>query len=100
MLVITAAEADKTSFGCSDRARMTYFGEAFFKDSLLQSTSFVDTFYRARDIIRGREAKAGFVYSNPQIFKPKAIVEKLSEWRQQMALDAKENAGFFRPVVE
>ncbi|MFT5117958.1 MAG: hypothetical protein ACI9NY_001491 [Kiritimatiellia bacterium] len=100
MLVMAAAEADKTSFGCSDRARMTYFGEAFFKDSLLQSTSFVDTFYRARDIIRGREAKAGFVYSNPQIFKPKAIVEKLSQWRQQMASAAEEKIDFSRSAVE
>lgn len=82
-MVITAAEADKASFGCHDRATMTYFGEAFFKDALHQSDSFVAAFDRARDIVKGREAKEGFEYSNPLIFKPKAIVEHLQKWREQ-----------------
>ena len=84
-MVIVAASEDKTSFGCSDTAEMTYFGEAFFKDALLQSASFAETFERARDIVRGREAKEGFEYSNPLIFKPRAIVQHLSQWRQALA---------------
>ena len=83
-MVITAASADKTSFGCSDTAEMTYFGEAFFKDALLQSGSFAEAFERARDIVRGREAKEGFDYSKPQIFKPKAIVQQLNYWRYEL----------------
>ena len=84
-MVITAAQADKASFGCSDRSTMTYFGEAFFKDALHQSDSFVDAFYRARDIVKGREAKDGFENSNPLIYKPKAIVAHLKKWREQLA---------------
>jgi hypothetical protein len=100
MLVVTASEADKTSFGCHDRAKMTYFGEAFFKDALLRSSSFVDAFYRARDIVRGREAKEGFEYSNPLIFKPKAIVEKLQAWRAQFKEETQKNALVPRTSVE
>jgi len=84
MMIITAAAHDKPSFGCSDRSKMTYFGEAFFKDALLKSNTFEDAFYRARDIVRGREAKEGFENSNPLIFKPKAIVSQLEKWRAQL----------------
>ncbi len=67
---------------------MTYFGEAFFKDALSQSSTFVDAFYRARDIVRGLEAKKGYPNSNPLILKPKAIVRKLKQWRLQLQEDA------------
>jgi hypothetical protein len=87
VMVITAASEDKASFGCSDRSTMTYFGEAFFKDALFNkdapSTSFVAAFDRAREIIKGREAEQALENSNPLIFKPKAIVEKLKRWREQ-----------------
>jgi hypothetical protein len=101
MLIITAAEADKTSFGCHDLAQMTYFGEAFFKDALPKSSSFVDSFYRARDIVRGREAKENIENSNPQLFKSQAIVTHLAKWRQQMAQQADDhNIPFLRPLTE
>lgn len=98
-MVITAAEADKTSFGCSDRSTMTYFGEAFFKDALHQSESFVDAFYRARDIVKGREAKDGFENSNPLIYKPKAIVAHLKKWREQLAARKAESEKSEQPAA-
>ncbi len=84
-LVIVASSADKTSFGCSHNTNMTYFGEAFFKDALPNSSSFIDAFDRSRDIVRGREAKENFEYSEPLIFKPKAIREHLLSWRKELA---------------
>ena len=83
-MIIVAAAKDKPSFGCSDAAEMTYFGEAFFKDALPQSDSFIAAFDRAREIVRGREAKEGFDYSDPLIFKPTAIVERLQQWRIEL----------------
>lgn len=83
-LVIVASAADKPSFGCGDTREMTYFGEAFFKDALRSSTSFVEAFERTQDIVRGREAKEGYEHSNPLIFKPKAILAYLEQWRQQL----------------
>jgi hypothetical protein len=86
-MVITAASENKASFGCSDRTAMTYFGEAFFKDALFNkespSTSFVAAFDRAREIIKGREAEQALENSNPLIYKPKSIVKKLKQWREQ-----------------
>nr|WP_256477112.1 C13 family peptidase [Bradyrhizobium sp. 186] len=32
VLVITAADADHPSFGCEDKAKWTYFGDAFTSD--------------------------------------------------------------------
>lgn len=84
-MVITAASADRTSFGCSDNATMTYFGEAFFKDALPQSVSFVEAFDRARHIVKGREAKEDYKHSNPLIFKPQSIRKQLAQWRKELA---------------
>jgi len=83
-MVLVAASADRTSFGCSDNATMTYFGEAFFKDALPRSISFVEAFDKARDIVKGREAKEGFKHSNPLIFKPQSIRRQLAVWREEL----------------
>jgi hypothetical protein len=87
MMVITAASADRASFGCSDRSTMTYFGEAFFKDALFNknapAVSFAAAFDRAREIVEGREAQQGLENSKPLIYKPKAILAKLKQWREQ-----------------
>ena len=37
VLVITAADADHPSFGCRDKAKWTYFGDAFFNVALRQA---------------------------------------------------------------
>ena len=39
-LVIAAARADRSSFGCEDRRRWTYFGDAYFNRALRAETSF------------------------------------------------------------
>jgi Peptidase C13 family len=48
MLVITAADADHQSFGCRDKAKWTYFGDAFFNVALRQAKSLNDAFIVAR----------------------------------------------------
>jgi hypothetical protein len=84
-LVIVASSADKASFGCADAREMTYFGEAFFKDALANSSSFIEAFDRSRSIVRGREAKENVEHSIPLIFKPNAIVGHLIKWREELA---------------
>lgn len=84
-LVIVASSADKASFGCTGATEMTYFGEAFFKDALPNSATFIEAFDRSRHIVRGREAKENFEHSIPLIFKPKAIKEHLVKWREELA---------------
>jgi len=59
-LVITAADADHSSFGCEDRAKWTYFGDAFFNIALRRTTRLKDAFVLARELVAQREARNGF----------------------------------------
>jgi hypothetical protein len=64
-LVITAADADRPSFGCRDKAKWTYFGNAFFNVALRQAKSLKDAFVVARSLVRTREVRERFEPSNP-----------------------------------
>jgi Peptidase C13 family len=66
-LVITAAAADRPSFGCEDRATWTFFGEAFFNIALKRAPSLEAAFATARALVTAREQREGFTPSNPQI---------------------------------
>jgi Peptidase C13 family len=65
MLVITAADAARPSFGCEDKAKWTYFGDAFFNIALRQAKSLKDAFVVARALVRKRERREHFEPSNP-----------------------------------
>ena len=67
VLVITAADADHPSFGCMDKAKWTYFGEAFFNVALRQPVSLNDAFLNARSLVRKRELREHFDPSNPMM---------------------------------
>ena len=66
-VVITASAADKASFGCTNSAEMTYFGQAFFAESLRGNTSFESAFKEARIRVDERERSMGFEPSEPQM---------------------------------
>ena len=66
-VVITASAADKPSFGCTNTAEMTYFGQAFFAESLRSNTSFESAFKAARLRVNERESAMGFEPSEPQM---------------------------------
>jgi len=66
-LVITAADANHPSFGCEDRAKWTYFGDAFFNTALRHGATLRDAFSTARALILKRELSNGFEPSNPQM---------------------------------
>jgi hypothetical protein len=78
-LVITAADADHTSFGCEDDRDLTYFGEAFLRDALPGAPSLEAAFGKARKLIAERERAEQLTPSNPQIFTGSAIRRKLAE---------------------
>jgi hypothetical protein len=64
-LVITAADADHPSFGCRDKAKWTYFGNAFFNIALRKAKSLKDAFVVARSLVKKREVRERFEPSNP-----------------------------------
>jgi len=77
-LVIAAAHADRTSFGCDDRREWTYFGDAFFNRALRQERSFERAFERARHLIGRWETKDKLVPSLPQIAGGEALRARLA----------------------
>lgn len=87
-LVMTAADLDRQSFGCSDDADMTYFGRAYFLDAIPESDSFIAAFDKAKTLIIEREKEViegdEDKHSRPQISKPGAISDYLKQWRRQL----------------
>jgi hypothetical protein len=66
-LVITAADANHSSFGCEDKAKWTYFGDAFFKTALRQTSNLKEAFLLARSLVSKRELRQWFEPSHPQM---------------------------------
>ncbi|HSV48134.1 MAG TPA: C13 family peptidase [Ramlibacter sp.] len=69
-LVMTAADATHTSYGCGRLSELTFFGRAVFGEQLRQKThSFEQAFRAAVPLIAQREKEAGKDdgFSNPQI---------------------------------
>jgi len=85
-LVISASAPDKNSFGCSNEAEWTYFGKAYFDESLRKTVSFVDAFEDAKSVIAEREKEAGHVPSDPQMALGESIKPKLLQLQQQLAV--------------
>ena len=78
-LVLTAAAADKTSFGCGTERDFTYFGDAFINTALRHDRSFVAAFEEAKAIIARREADEQLTPSEPQIYLGAAMKGKLGQ---------------------
>ncbi|QJR12894.1 hypothetical protein DSM104443_03988 [Usitatibacter rugosus] len=83
-LVVTAAAADKTSFGCSNEAEWTYFGKAYFDDGLRNTRSFTKAFEIAQPLIVEREAKVRAEKSDPQMSVGANIAPRLAALEAQL----------------
>ncbi len=79
-LLMTAADAESQSFGCSEESEMTYFGKAFFREvfSKNDSVDLVSAFSRAKNLILEWEKEQELDASNPMISAPQAVVEKMA----------------------
>ena len=107
--VLTAARADRTSFGCADENDFTYFGRALFKESLPQAESLTGAFEQAKGLVAkwerelgaegeaqagGQPAKAGkatekepagLAHSEPQMSVSPAFQREVDAWFAQHA---------------
>ena len=79
-IVITASDAKSTSFGCAPERDWTYFGDAFFRQSLHPGSDFASAFERARVLIQGWELMDHAAPSNPQGSFGPAVVAKLAPY--------------------
>lgn len=68
-LIMTAADATHTSYGCGALSELTFFGRAVFDEQLRSTHSFEEAFKKAVPLIQQREVEAGKAdgFSNPQI---------------------------------
>ena len=85
-LVITAASADRNSFGCSNEADFTYFGKAYFDEALRKTSSFTEAFELAAPEIAARERKEGYDPSDPQMSVGRDIVAVLAPIEKKAAI--------------
>ena len=92
-LVITAADATHTSFGCEAASDYTWFSRAFFDQALREeagkgSYSFTAAFERAKTLVAEREKEAGYEASNPQMFVGASMKGKLKTLEARLAARA------------
>jgi Peptidase C13 family len=77
-VVLTAADAKNTSFGCAPERDWTYFGDAFFRQSVRPGKDLQHAFDNARALIHGWELMDRSTPSNPQSHFGPALVAKLA----------------------
>jgi hypothetical protein len=78
-IVLTAAAADRPSFGCSDDRHLTYFGEGFYRDALPGAPNLREAFEATRREITRREENEKLVPSLPQSFFGSLMEMRLGE---------------------
>jgi hypothetical protein len=80
-LVMTAARPDRTSFGCGEQFKYTYFDECFLQN-LPSSGNFPDAARNTTACIAAREKKEGIKYgSEPQTSIGADVATKLPHWK-------------------
>ncbi|CAG8869795.1 hypothetical protein PS726_04447 [Pseudomonas fluorescens] len=92
-LIITASRADRVSFGCSEEANFTYFGDALFAQALNQTDDLEQAFKLTKATVAERELADGFEASEPQIWAPKTVLSHWQLLRKQQARKALQSAS-------
>ena len=89
-LVMTAADAQHTSYGCGNRSELTFFGKAVFGESLDRMLSLEAAFADAVPRIKAREVDAGKDdgFSNPQIAVGEGFRAQWARWMASRAAAA------------
>ncbi|HSE12128.1 MAG TPA: C13 family peptidase [Rudaea sp.] len=85
-MIITAARADRPSFGCGTKSDITDFGRAFFVNGLNENDNFTAAFGDASKLISDWETKAGDEHSDPQLSTTPQIEAQLKRWRAGLHL--------------
>ncbi|WP_430390417.1 C13 family peptidase [Dyella sp. 20L07] len=83
-LVITAARADRSSFGCGSDSDLTYFGHAWLVDAMNRTPDFIEAYRQAAGEIAQWEQKDKLTPSEPQMDIGPGIANQLALWRQHI----------------
>jgi Peptidase C13 family len=92
-LIMTAADARHSSFGCDDTRDLTYFGEALLQDALPHACSLNQAYGDTARIIRERETAEGDIHSNPKLFVGPRMQERLPQLDAAAARSCSPNAS-------
>lgn len=84
-VVITASRADRVSFGCSEEADFTYFGDALFARALVETDDLQQAFSSAKAYVAQRETEDDFEASEPQIWAPDGVLARWQLLRKNQA---------------
>lgn len=90
-LVITAASAERNSFGCGHDGKYTYFGEAYLEKGLKETKSFIKAFDIAKEFVIKKENEEGFKNSDPQIRIGSEIENKLNDYENKLGTRVSNN---------
>jgi hypothetical protein len=82
-VILTAAAADRKSFGCEDDRELTWFGEALFRDAMSDGADLLTAFAKAQEIIAAREKEEKLTPSLPQIDVGPRMKERLESLEGQ-----------------
>ena len=85
-LVLTAARADRPSFGCGNDSEITYFGRALLVHGLNRESTFDDAFRLAEREISAWETARKEPHSHPQRSTGPGIEAQLAAWRAGVRL--------------
>src|SRR4029077_11554875 len=66
--ILTAASADRTSFGCRAENDWTFFGDAMINHALRKAQPLAAAFAEASTLVGGWETRSNVLASQPQVF--------------------------------
>lgn len=85
-MIVTAARADRASFGCGSDADITDFGRAFFVDGLNHNATFTGAFAEANKLVNAWETRDKDKHSLPQLATSPRIEARLKRWRDGITI--------------
>lgn len=88
-VIITASDANHSSFGCAHGRDFTYFGQALFDESLPTTFSLAEAFAKAKQAVSAREDAEGLTPSSPQMVVGEAIAARLAAIEQRLAVSSR-----------
>ncbi len=100
-LIVTASDAEHSSFGCEDDRDLTYFGEAFLKDALPTSVSVEEAFKKAADLVqRARPPSTSSTRTHSSSRAPRSGASWLASRRGRVASGRAQSSSSDRPPEE
>jgi hypothetical protein len=83
-MVLTAASADRPSYGCSSDSQMTDFSRALYLKALARTRSLREAAVQTLDLVRDDEKARGLSHSLPQLRSGPSIDERLRIIERQL----------------